>query len=386
MEKSLLIEILENQENGIIILNKEKQLIYVNNRIKKIFGATNQQLLVNYLNVQPLQANGKSQIDEINELLDYVIATKETQILPQFMTMNNLDEIKMTLKVSFVNNQILIELFDFVNSNFEISLLLRLAEESKDLLFFKDATLKYYYVNQNYLNFHEKDKTYILGKSDEDLLTENLISEEIYERWRASDEICLEQGNYYEIESKNGEYFRVSKEKIKNGILGIVRNVTTEHQALEKAEIDQLTGTHSRHKFKEYIENIYKNQKDTYYLALIDLDDLRGLNNEYGHLKGDNYLKAIGHILRAQTDATFFRIGGDEFIGLIDETKASPLEMFNTINEALRNLNYIPPLTISVGIHHFDLSKSYEENYEAADVLLYKVKNAGKNSVLIEYK
>ena len=54
--------------------------------------------------------------------------------------------------------------------------------------------------------------------------------------------------------------------------------------------------------------------------------------------------------------------------------------MFDDIFKELENLNYNPPLTISVGINKIDIKKTYIENYKEADTLLYKAKKNTNNS------
>ena len=111
----------------------------------------------------------------------------------------------------------------------------------------------------------------------------------------------------------------------------------------------------------------------------------------YGHLKGDNYLSLLANILKENHKATFFRIGGDEFAVLIKcEGNRNCIEyiekIFTEIFNALEKINstLTPKLSISVGIKKIDLNKDYLINYEETDKLLYKVKESGKNSFIIE--
>ena len=115
----------------------------------------------------------------------------------------------------------------------------------------------------------------------------------------------------------------------------------------------------------------------------MDLDDLKNLNNEYGHLKGDKYLSKLGEILKKYGSEQFFRIGGDEFAGVIEGNRDDVKNIFTNIFEELRNLEYDPPLSLSVGINKLNINKSYIENYREADSLLYKVKKDGKNSFIL---
>ena len=179
--------------------------------------------------------------------------------------------------------------------------------------------------------------------------------------------------------------FRVSKENIDGGILCIARDITDEIEAIKKSEIDNLTGIYNRNKFKDIINEIYLNKESEYYMALIDLDDLRNLNNKYGHVMGDKYLNILGRILKSQNDSVFFRIGGDEFAGLINYNQVCPEEVFKKIFKEINKLSLDPKLSVSVGINKFDITKDYEKNYEITDKVLYEAKKNGKNKFIISY-
>lgn len=132
------------------------------------------------------------------------------------------------------------------------------------------------------------------------------------------------------------------------------------------------------------IDSIYNNHDKNYYLILIDLDNLRTLNNDYGHIKGDEYLVKLGEVLNNYPESTFFRIGGDEFAGLINRDFKEVDNILKEISEKLAELDLNPKLTISVGAKKIDLKKSYLENYSEVDKLLYQAKLNGKNCYILK--
>ena len=81
----------------------------------------------------------------------------------------------------------------------------------------------------------------------------------------------------------------------------------------------------------------------------------------------------------------FFRIGGDEFAGLIDISKTSPEIVLKSIFEKINSIDINPKISISVGCKRFFLDKTYIENYDEVDNLLYEAKKKGKNKFIIEY-
>lgn len=390
MDKNIIVKILDSQENGIIILNKHKKVLYANKTTRTLLGNDVNQPVGDYFNCKyTIKENTTCQMTSncnnctINKAINRVIQTKRVETLNNIELEKNNIEVTLSMKISLCEEHILIEMFNLSIKNFKMDFLIMLADKSKDIMFFKNEKLKYTYVNKTYAEFFNKEKDYLIGKTDYELEKENILSTDLYEQCLVGDKESIENGYYYGIEAIGSKYFRVSKENIDGGILGIARDITNEVNAIKKSETDQLTGMYNRHKFDEIIKEIYLNNKTSYYMALIDLDDLRSLNNIHGHLKGDNYLKALSNILKSQEDSMFFRIGGDEFVGIIDSDKNCPEKIFKKIFKDINSLNLTPKLSISVGIKKLDLSENYEKNYELADNLLYQVKRCGKNNFII---
>lgn len=278
---------------------------------------------------------------------------------------------------------IILEFTDLCNLYEEINFLSRMMDKSKDIMFFKDSNLKYKYVNQSCAELFNCEKNKIINKNDEELLRQNHIDESLYKSLIKGDTNTLEKGYSNQVISYNKRHFNVSMEKIEDGILCIGRDITEEINANKRAETDVLTSLFNRRKFISDMDRILKYSGDGFYLALIDIDNLKNINNNYGHLKGDKYLEELGKILNNANKGRFYRTGGDEFAGIVRLNKKDVKFMFNDIFKELENLNDNPPLTISVGINKIDIKKTYLENYKEADILLYKAKKNGKNSFIL---
>ncbi|WP_018589549.1 diguanylate cyclase [Terrisporobacter glycolicus] len=391
MDSNTIINILDNQKNGIIIINKCKEVLYVNKTTRKLLGNDLNQLLGDYLNckntiIEKVHCQNTSKCKDciINNTIDNVIQTKEEQVLNSIKVSKNNMKIELSMKISLYEDQyVLIELFNLDIENNQMNFLALLADKSKDIMFFKNEKLRYVYINKTYADFLNKDTDYIIGKRDIDLVNENLLDKNLYEQCLVGDYETLEKGSYYCVETLGENYFRVSKEKIDGGVLCIARDITDELKAIKKSEKDQLTGIYNRNKFQDIINKIYLNKEDEYYLALIDLDDLRNLNNKYGHLKGDKYLRTVGKILKEESGGMFFRIGGDEFAGLISGKEVSPQLVLENIFKKIDETDLNPKLSLSVGVSKFNINKDYKENYEIADRILYEVKKKGKGKFII---
>lgn len=132
---------------------------------------------------------------------------------------------------------------------------------------------------------------------------------------------------------------------------------------IDKALIDPLTGAYNR--------NVFENNKFKGYFAIIDIDDLKKINDKFGHSKGDEILKNFVDIAKNNLRNTDYiiRLGGDEFAIITDS------ENIKKIIERIRKIyNEKTGFDFSYGISSFN-----ENNYyELADKNLYNMKHSNK--------
>ena len=160
------------------------------------------------------------------------------------------------------------------------------------------------------------------------------------------------------------------------------------------AHHDGLTGLKNRAVFEETLrEQLTK--KDVTALFMLDMDNFKRVNDQYGHDKGDYLLKKVAHSLQnipldIRKDMDAFRIGGDEFAIIIPSTsKKEVIKIAQTIINALREtINEMKELkdlnvTISIGISLSEKGIDTEKMYKQADMALYESKAKGKNQYYI---
>lgn len=390
MEADILGKLIDNQSNGFIILNKEFIVLYANKRVREFFQSNTNELLGNYIKcnytiLEKVNCQNTSNCNKciINNKIRMVREKNIVQNLDNFKFNSNGKYINISLRISYIDDFIILEFVDLSELHKEVNFLSRMMDKTKDIMFFKDSDLKYRYVNKSCADFFNKKKHELLNKDDKELLKDNLLDKYLYKNLRVGDLDTLRKGYYSEVLMFRDKYLHVLKEKIDGGILCIARDITSEIQANKRAETDFLTNLYNRRKFINTIDEILKNKKNDYYLALIDIDDLKKINDDCGHLIGDKYLSSLGDILNNYNEGIFFRIGGDEFAGLIQGDINTVSSTFKNIFDDLKKINFEPSLSISVGIKKININKSYIENYNEVDYLLYKAKERGKNKIII---
>ena len=119
-------------------------------------------------------------------------------------------------------------------------------------------------------------------------------------------------------------------------------------------------------------------------IALLDIDDFKGINDTKGHLVGDDALLVITSNLRENfRDKELFRYGGDEFLILSDSDTKQTLEKLKRINKKLAKVDIDISLHISGGICELKPGISIKNTIKSADDALYQVKRSSKGHFLI---
>ncbi|MCA1056679.1 GGDEF domain-containing protein [Rossellomorea aquimaris] len=148
---------------------------------------------------------------------------------------------------------------------------------------------------------------------------------------------------------------------------------------------DYLSGLFNHRSFQEKLKQNCTSGK-RFCLLLGDIDDFKKVNDEQGHQKGDEVIKAAGEIFESICDrynGQAFRYGGEEFALMfpektIPEMKGLMDELFATFAKTT-----ILPLSMSFGESCSDEGNVPEELLSLADQRLYKAKQAGKKRVCL---
>ncbi|MGC9772197.1 diguanylate cyclase (GGDEF) domain-containing protein [Fervidobacterium changbaicum] len=162
----------------------------------------------------------------------------------------------------------------------------------------------------------------------------------------------------------------------------------------ERAMRDSLTGLYNRWRFtqilKEYLEEpqVKLKQKEIS-VFMADIDDFKKINDNYGHMKGDEVLRNVAKILQEEVEGfgIVARYGGEEFVGVLEAEKNKCLEVCENIRRRLEMASesiFGFRVTLSFGISSSLERSTITEILGLADQRLYKAKEMGKNRVCIE--
>ncbi len=158
------------------------------------------------------------------------------------------------------------------------------------------------------------------------------------------------------------------------------------------ATFDPLTGLHNRFQGMQKLQDFYQksvNENHSYVLAVLDIDNFKSINDEFGHLVGDKVLKKVADILKdsLRTEDWIFRWGGEEFLVLLPQLNMK--ESKKLLEKVQNNLNATPIetdssklfITVTAGFVESNFRKN-EQLIKLADQALYQGKEAGKNCLV----
>ena len=160
------------------------------------------------------------------------------------------------------------------------------------------------------------------------------------------------------------------------------------------AETDALTGVSNRRSFMAQAELAFAQSQaggPPFAVVMIDIDHFKAINDNHGHIVGDDVLRDVAHACKAALRGTdcFARFGGEEFVALLRVTDTASAAV---VAEGLRKTvaalafeNRTPPaVTVSLGVAgYLPGSESLHDILNEADRQLYAAKAAGRNRVVV---
>lgn len=184
----------------------------------------------------------------------------------------------------------------------------------------------------------------------------------------------------------------------------IVSREITEKKALEERLIhmayhDSLTGLCNRRSLHDSVSRNIESVSDSYpnfALIYIDGDDFKSVNDQFGHDVGDQFLFKFGECMQKAVDYehTIYRVGGDEFIMIVEQIDDYVNGISNKVEKAIMDLRnelqigwmindhlFTPTSSIGISVYPND-GKTVDELVDRADQALYTAKSYGKNNYI----
>ncbi len=167
-----------------------------------------------------------------------------------------------------------------------------------------------------------------------------------------------------------------------------LRKKVSEHNL--QAFNDTLTGIPNRHAYEERLQQEYarwKRYQQPLSIMVVDIDNFKYINDNFGHRAGDKALRIIAGQLQKMTRETdlIARYGGDEFVLLLPETSTEgAMAIAEKLRDAVEKCAFHfrekkVTITISCGISEYRNGDTPEDAFERADQALYKSKHKGRN-------
>lgn len=156
---------------------------------------------------------------------------------------------------------------------------------------------------------------------------------------------------------------------------------------------DPLTGVYTKERITDYAKDRINERHQRTAIGIVDLDDFKQVNDNYGHSKGDEVLRKISDILVKSVGSMgkVGRIGGDEFFVVYDNFET--MQQIRYVMMGMRSLattayseekdGFSTSLSVGCSLYPDDYDGTFEEMFKLADAFLYRAKDKGKNRYII---
>lgn len=291
--------------------------------------------------------------------------------------------------------------------------------EFDELLFYINRMLNSLRLNWNKLSYimnkdgipvgiYEKNKFYkktianerimdILGIEEKEDLSFEQRASLIEEKIARAEENEIDANRHIYEYVRNGEirYLRIEKKTDEQSLIYHVSDMTLWwkeiNEAKEQSGIDELTGLYNRRGFYEKVKDLFGRLEENSFgaMVMIDADNLKKFNDNFGHYIGDQYLCTIASMLKksAGDNSVCGRLGGDEFvIFLYGYSRMEDLEQVIINMESIRgkpfgkiqdHLEYTLQFSMGIALYPAD-DTDFHMLMRIADENMYQEKKARK--------
>ncbi|MCM1056670.1 MAG: GGDEF domain-containing protein [Firmicutes bacterium] len=169
-----------------------------------------------------------------------------------------------------------------------------------------------------------------------------------------------------------------------------------ENELTRQANHDKLTELVNRNYLIEHLQKVYEGEDMAdYWLAMMDIDDFKKINDTYGHNCGDYVLKSVAGLISENSCGMIpCRWGGEEFIlvGRMAEHRTegpgSASFVMEKVRRAVEKYEFryegrAIKVTLTIGLARYAKEQSVDEWINAADLKLYQGKQSGKNRLVV---
>jgi diguanylate cyclase (GGDEF)-like protein len=168
------------------------------------------------------------------------------------------------------------------------------------------------------------------------------------------------------------------RERIRRSLIELEE---THHHSLRLTETDPLTGCPNRQALRKWFDNWEGGEQVS--LVLIDVDDLKRINDLYGHSAGDEALRLVAGVLKSSTRPgdLVVRWGGDEFVAVLrgagrDAAKRRFTSLIGILQKAADSFPYEHQLRVSWGVSTCASAAEIASSLAEADEHMYAMKRA----------
>ena len=404
-------QLVESSHIAILVVNQDRQIIYVNSPLCELFGYSEDELILE--NTKLLHLSQENFKNFFHEAFKGALSGETVGLDYQFRKKDGTQFWgHISGKLIEASNEILWTLIDVSQITLaqdEINLLKdrnQLQSEMLDQI--KDAIVM---ANmEGIITSWNKGSELIYGYTKEEIVGKGyfeLFLEEDIPQHMKNVEILLSEGSFrgdLRFVKKDGSlaYVNASTSVLKDengnatGTIGFSHSINERKEQEEKlkyqAEHDSLTNLPNRALFNDRLSQAIKKatRKDTRIaLFFIDLDHFKEINDSLGHEIGDKVLQEVtSRLLSIMRDEdTLSRLGGDEFTVIIDDLEKSEdaaryaKKMLGVLSKPLEIGAHTLYVSCSIGISTYpDDGSVGSDLVKFADSAMYKAKNEGRNN------